>query len=101
MDSDEFLSCDEGLMSEDFSFSELETTFCQDKHGTSGHMDLEYHVGRTCSDHSDRKCRGDGTYVDPCFRMMRGFPQVEDLTQDEDQDGPVLEPHDMEGSEAT
>ena len=31
--------------------------------------------------------------------MMRGFPQVEDLTQDEDQDGPVLEPHDMEGSE--
>ena len=31
--------------------------------------------------------------------MMRGFPQVEDLTQVEDQDGPVLEPHDMEGSE--
>ena len=109
MDSDEFLSCDEGLdqnlsdddleIFENPVLDEFETTFCQEKHGTSGHMDLEYHVGRTCSDHSDRKCRGDGTYVDPCFRMMRGFPQVEDLTQDEDQDGPVLEPHDMEGSE--
>ena len=36
----------------------------------------------------------DGTFVDPRFRMMRGFPQVEDLTQDEDVDGPVLEPQD-------
>ena len=29
-------------------------------------------------------------FVDPCFGMMRGFPQVEDLTQDEidDSDGP-------------
>ena len=70
MDSDECLSCDEGLMSEDdmeifedFSVDEFDHTFCQEKHGTSGHMDLEYHAGRTCSDHSDRKCRGDGTYV--------------------------------------
>ena len=24
--------------------------------------------------------------MDPCFRMLRGFPQVEDLTQDDDND---------------
>ena len=66
MDSDEFLSCDEGLddfwsdddleIFEDFSVDEFDQTFCQEKHGTSGHMDWEYHVGRTCSGHSDRKC---------------------------------------------
>ena len=26
----------------------------------------------------------------PCFRMMRGFPQVEDLTQDEVDDSDVM-----------
>ena len=63
--------------------------FCQEDHGTSGHMDWEYHGGRTGSGQSDRKCRCDWTFVDPCFRMMRGFPQVEDLTQDEGDDNVV------------
>ena len=57
--------------------------FCQDDHGTSGHVDWEYHGGRTGSGQSDRECRCDWTFVDPCFRMLRGFPQVEDLTQDQ------------------
>ena len=57
-------------------------------------MDWEYHVGRTSSGQAERKCSCDGTFVDPYFRMMRGFPQVEDLTQDEDMTGPVLEPQD-------
>ena len=107
-DSDQFLSCDEGF-DDDFEevFGDFEsesdknlllssfgTTFCQENHGTSGHIDWEYHVGRTSSGQADRKCSCDGTFVDPCFRMMRGFPQVEDLTQDEDIDGPVLEPQD-------
>ena len=106
-DSDEFLSCDEGFEEvfgdfesendEDSFLNSLGTTFCQENHGTSGHMDWEYHVGRTSSGQADRKCSCDGTFVDPCFRMMRGFPQVEDLTQDEDLEGPVLEPQD-EGS---
>ena len=51
--------------------------FCQEDHGTSGHMDWKYHGGRTGSGQSDRKCRCDWTFVDPCFRMLRGFPQVE------------------------
>ena len=104
-DSAEFLSCDEGLddvfedVLEDFSEENLflngvEATVCQENHGTSGHMDWEYHVGRTSSGQAERKCSCDGTFVDPCFRMMRGFPQVEDLTQDEDMTGPVLEPQD-------
>ena len=63
--------------------------FCQDGHGTSGHIDWEYHVGRTGSGQSDRKCRCDWTFVDPCFRMLRG-PQVEDLTQDEVDDSDVM-----------
>ena len=64
--------------------------FCQEDHDTSGYMEWKYHEGRTGSGQSDRKCRRDWTFVDPCFRMMRGFPQVEDLTQDEidDSDGP-------------
>ena len=28
--------------------------------------------------------------MDPCFRMMRGFPQVEDLTQDDIDDNDVM-----------
>ena len=60
-------------------------------------MDWEYHVGRTSSGQAERKCSCDVTFVDPCFRMMRGFPQVEDLTQGEDLEGPVLEPQN-EGS---
>ena len=40
---------------------------------------------------SDRKCRCDWTFVDPCFRMLRGFPQVEDLTQNEGEDNDVLD----------
>ena len=93
-DSAEFLSCGEGLddVFEDFSEENLflngvEATVCQENHGTSGHMDWEYRQ-------AERKCSCDGTFVDPCFRMMRGFPQVEDLTQDEDMTGPVLEPQD-------
>ena len=61
--------------------------FCQENHGTSLHMDWKYHEGRTDSGQSDRKCRCDWTFVDPCFRMLRGFPQVEDLTQDDVDDG--------------
>ena len=53
--------------------------FCQEDHGTSGHMEWGDHEGRTGSGQSDRKCRCDWTFVDPCFRMLRGFPQVEDL----------------------
>ena len=71
---DDFMSCCE---------------FCQDDHGTSGHMDWEYHDGRTGSGQSDRECRCDWTFVDPCFRMLRGFPQVEDLTQDDVDDNDV------------
>ena len=33
---------------------------------------------------------GDWTFVDPCFRMLRGFPQVEDLTQDQVDDNDVM-----------
>ena len=105
--SEEFLSSDEGFYDvfEDFESENDEdshlnvfgTTFCQENRGTSGHMDWEYHVGRTSSGQAERKCSCDGTFVDPCFRMMRGFPQVEDLTQDKDLDGPVLEPQN-EGS---
>ena len=47
--------------------------FCQEDHGTSEHMDWEYHGGRTGSGQSDRKCRCDWTFVDPCFKMLRGF----------------------------
>ena len=54
-DSLEFLSCDEGFddvcedVFEDFSKENLflngvEATFCQENHGTSGHMDWEYHA---------------------------------------------------------
>ena len=57
--------------------------FCQEDHGTSECMEWKYHEGRTGSGQSDRKCRCDWTFVDPCFRMMRGFPQVEDLTGDD------------------
>ena len=63
--------------------------FCQEDHGTSEHMDWEYHGGRTGSGQSDRKCRCDWTFVDPCFKMLRG-PQVEDLTQDEVDDSDVM-----------
>ena len=56
-DSAEFLSCGEGLddvfedVFEDFSEENLflngvEATVCQENHGTSGHMDWEYHVRR-------------------------------------------------------
>ena len=48
--------------------------FCQENHGTSLHMDWKYHEGRTGSGQPDRKCRCDWTFVDPCFRMLRGFP---------------------------
>ena len=71
---DDFMSCCES---------------CQDDHGTSGHMDWEYHDGRTGSGQSDRECRCDWTFVGPCFRMLRGFPQVEDLTQDDVDDNDV------------
>ena len=64
--------------------------FCQENHGTSLHMDWEYHEGRTGSGQSDRQCRCDWTFVDPCFRMMRGFPQMEDLTQDDVDDSDVM-----------
>ena len=65
--------------------------FCQENHGTSLHMDWEYHEGRTGSGQSDRQCRCDWTFVDPCFRMMRGFPQVEDLTNDDVDDSDVMD----------
>ena len=58
---DEFMSCCE--------FSD----FCQEDHGTSECMEWKYHEGRTGSGQSDRKCRCDWTFVDPCFRMLRGF----------------------------
>ena len=78
-DSAEFLSCGEGLddvfedVFEDFSEENLflngvEATFCQENHGTSGHMDWEYHVGRTSSGQAERKCSCDGTFVDPCVQ---------------------------------
>ena len=51
---------------------------------------MEDHGGRTGSGQSDRKCRYDWTFVDPCFRMLRGFPQVEDLTQDDVDDSDVM-----------
>ena len=64
--------------------------FCQENHGTSLHMDWKYHEGRTGSGQSDRQCRCDWTFADPCFRMMRGFPQMEDLTQDDVDDSDVM-----------
>ena len=89
---DDFMSCcasETTDSEEDFmsccDFSE----FCQEDHGTSEHMDWEYHGGRTGSGQSDRKCRCDWTFVDPCFKMLRG-PQVEDLTQDEVDDSDVM-----------
>ena len=46
---------------------------------------ISSHVeGRTGSGQSDRKCRCDWTFV------LRGFPQVEDLTQDEVDDSDVM-----------
>ena len=90
---DDFMSCcaSETTDSDDdyMSCCDFEE-FCQEDHDTSGYMEWKYHEGRTGSGQSDRKCRRDWTFVDPCFRMMRGFPQVEDLTQDEidDSDGP-------------
>ena len=57
-------------------------TFCEENHSTSGHMVWECHVGSSGQA---------GTFMDPYFRMMRGFFQVEDLTQDEDINGPVLD----------
>ena len=71
--------------------------FCQEDHGRSGHMEWKDHEGRTGSGQSDRKCRCDWTFVDPCFRMMRGFPQVEDLTQDEVDDSDVMGDRPQEG----
>ena len=65
--------------------------FCQEDHGTPLHMDWKYHEGRTGSGQSDRKCRCDWTFVDPCFRMLRGFPQVEDLTKDDVDDSDVMD----------
>ena len=65
--------------------------FCQENHGTSLHMDWKYHEGRTGSGQSDRQCRCDWTFVDPCFRMLRGFPQVEDLTKDDVDDSDVMD----------
>ena len=74
---DDFMSCcaSETTDSEvDFMSCCDFAEFCQEDHGTSGHMDWEYHGGRTGSGQSDRKCRCDWTFVDPCFRMLRGFP---------------------------
>ena len=90
---DDFMSCctSETTDSDDDYMSCCDfAEFCQEDHGTSECMEWKYHEGRTGSGQSDRKCRCDWTFVDPCFRMMRGFPQVEDLTQDEidDSDGP-------------
>ena len=84
---------------EDFSEENLfqngvEATFCQENHGTSGHMDWEHHVGRTSSGQAERKCSCDGDVCGPVFQDDAWIPQVEDLTQDEDIDGPVLEPQD-------
>ena len=90
---DDFMSCcaSETTDSDDdyMSCCDFEE-FCQEDHDTSGYTEWKYHEGRTGSGQSDRKRRRDWTFVDPCFRMMRGFPQVEDLTQDEidDSDGP-------------
>ena len=90
---DEFMSCcaSETTDSEDEFMSCCDfSEFCQENHGTSECMEWKYHEGRTGSGQSDRKCRCDWTFVDPCFRMLRGFPQLEDLTQDEGQDNDVL-----------
>ena len=43
-------------------------------------MDCENHEGRTDSGQAEWKDSCDWTFA--CFRMMRGFPQVEDLTGD-------------------
>ena len=56
---------------EDFSEENLflngvEATVCQENHGTSRHMDWEYHAGRTSSGQAERKCSCDETFVDPC-----------------------------------
>ena len=89
---DEFMSCCDYMSCCDVSDSEKSQhdKFCQDDHDTSGYMEWKYHEGRTGPGQSDRKCRCDWTFVDPCFRMMRGFPQVEDLTQDEVDDSDVM-----------
>ena len=47
--------------------------FCQDDHGTSGHMDWEYHVGRTGSGQSDQKCRCDWTFCRLLFQDVDVF----------------------------
>ena len=60
------------IFGENLFLNGVEATVCQENHGTSGHMDWEYHVGRTSSGQAERKCSCDGTFVDPCFRMMRG-----------------------------
>ena len=90
---DDFMSCcsSETTDSDDDYMSCCDfAEFCQEDHGTSEYMDWKYHEGRTGSGQSDRKCRCDWTFVDPCFRMMRGFPQVEDLTRDEVDDSDVM-----------
>ena len=75
---DDFMSCctSETTDSDDdyMSCCDFEE-FCQEDHDTSGYM--KYYEGRTGSGQSERKCRRDWTFVDPCFRMLRGFPQVE------------------------
>ena len=67
---DEFMSCCDYMSCCDVSDSEKSQhdKFCQDDHDTSGYMEWKYHEGRTGPGQSDRKCRCDWTFVDPCFQ---------------------------------
>jgi len=72
---DEFMSCCE---------------FCQDDHGTSGHIDWEYRDGRTGSSQSDRKCSVTGllwALVSGCAIFLRWR---KDLRQDDVLDNDVM-----------
>ena len=88
---DDFMSCcaSETTDSDDDYMSCCDfQEFCQEDHDTSGYMEWKYMKGGQVQ--VNRKCRRDWTFVDLVFRMMRGFPQVEDLTQDEVDDSDVM-----------
>ena len=64
--------------------------FCQDDHGTSGHIDWEYRDGRTGSSQSDRKCSVTGllwALVSGCAIFLRWR---KDLRQDDVLDNDVM-----------
>ena len=46
------------ISEENLFLNGVEATFCQENHGTSGHMDWEYHAGRTSSGQAGRDVCG-------------------------------------------